>query len=141
MHNDGRLRLDGLSELEILELEAELGPNAVVQVTRDPIGHEGAHGDLGASTVLLILAPAVLTGLATWLAKKRVRVEELSELQATIQPNGAVAVRMTVKRSALSSEPPSPEFVKALSAGLGAVVEQARKVTSAYSQPGGRPPG
>ena len=119
--NEVKLNLEGISEIDVMELEKVLGPS-VVQVTGSPRGPTDRHGDFGASAVLIALGPAALSALAVWLAKKRVKNIEESDIHIERGGDGILTMDIKTIRRSSSSGPPDAETTKSLLAGLENVI-------------------
>ncbi len=112
-----KLRLEGISEIEIMELEEILG-SSVLQVTRPAPGALDRHGDFGLGAVLIELGSIALSGLAVWLAKKRVKDIQESGMRIVKGADGTLTVDVRTIRSAVSSAPPDAATTKSLMVGL-----------------------
>lgn len=117
------LELDGVTGIDILELQEELPEGAVTPGSAEttPLGD---HGDLGLTAAVVILSAAVIHGLAVWLAKRRVQARTLAECTIDETPEGR-RISLRVERTASLSEPPDPEVVAALQSHLEGLMQAA----------------
>ena len=97
MENENTLRIENLTNIDIMEIEEELGPS-VVKVADPSSGAMDRHEDFGLSAVIIILGAAALNSLAIWLAKKRVRTEDLQHMKVTVGSDRTVTIDVTTIR-------------------------------------------
>jgi hypothetical protein len=112
-----RLRLEGVSEVEVMELEEILGPS-IVKVTRPAPGGGDRHGDFGLGAALIELGSVALSGLAVWLAKKNVKNIHESGVHIVQEADGTLTIDVRSIRTSVSSAPPDVATTKSLFAGL-----------------------
>jgi hypothetical protein len=112
-----KLRLEGISEIEIMELEEILGPS-IVKVTRPSLGGQDRHGDFGLGAALIELGSIALSGLAVWLAKKNVKDIHESGIHIIQGADGTLTIDVRSIRTSVSSAPPDVATTKSLIAGL-----------------------
>jgi hypothetical protein len=90
-HNLPQLRVDGLTSLQLAELQAAVataGSDYVTTLGNPSLGG-GKAGEPTLLTVIITLGPSVISAIALWLAKQR-KGRTRTLRYAKIDPNGAV---------------------------------------------------
>ncbi len=115
------LHIVGLSKIEALELAEMLGEPNLRRET-DP-GEDSRFGDLAATVALVVVASSAIQGLAIWLAKRRIRAEDIETVSIEKMADGSMRVNIQRINRSGSSDTPSPAAIEALASALRSALD------------------
>ena len=127
MSGESELQITGLTEIDLLELEEELGDVQLRRLPRNAVAGSG-HGDLGLTAAAVVLTAAAVHGLSVWLAKRRVTDIRSSGLEFVKSADGTITLKIAHTSQGTLSDMPDSKVVEALKTEVNDVLS-ALKVT------------
>jgi hypothetical protein len=105
--NVDQLRVQGLTPLQLAELEAAFAPidGDHIRTVNDPSLGGGKLGEPTLITAIIVISPPIIAAVAMWLAKQRSRNRKILTFEK-ISPSGDKEVPTIDERSYSESESP-----------------------------------
>jgi hypothetical protein len=124
MNAASRLKIVGLSELDLLDIEEEL-PEGSVQQQRQETIQNAEHGDLGLTAAVVILSAAAIHGLSVWLAKRTEKESAVEDVSVKQGKDGSLELTIHRESHGHISDAPDPSIVKAFQTHLSKILDSA----------------
>jgi hypothetical protein len=108
----GMIRIEGLSDIDVLELEEDLPPGSLREEPTERASG-GDHADFGVISAVVLISVASINALSLWLARRHTKETAEIELSIDVRPDQSWTLHCRQSGDRETIEPPSAETVAA----------------------------